>query len=240
MIEKSFFKTNPKTEITYLKGVGPNRGRKLKKYGLEVISDLLYHFPRRYIDRSNILKINKLKIGAEGLILGKVSSLNIKRTKKKQFFEVGVSDETGNIKCIWFRGLNWISEKFKIGESIAIYGKIEFYNGFRMIHPEFDQLDENEDPINTGKIISIYPSNAELESVGINSRGFRKLIKSALEKTTNSINDFYDESILKKYKLIDLSEAIINIHQPSSLDSLDLAIKRLKFNEHFSFSLIRP
>ena len=61
MNEKSSFHTSLDTDITYLKGVGPNRGSKLKKYGIECISDLFYHFPRKYINRTNILKINKLK-----------------------------------------------------------------------------------------------------------------------------------------------------------------------------------
>ena len=52
MSDKSLFKSNINTEITYLKGVGPNRGAKLKKLGIEIIDDLLYHFPRRYIDRT--------------------------------------------------------------------------------------------------------------------------------------------------------------------------------------------
>ena len=163
MSEKPFFKTNLKTEITYLKGVGPSRGSKLKKHGIENISDILYHFPRRYIDRSNILKINKLQIGQEGLIVGRVASHQIKFARKRRFFELGVRDPSGSIKCIWFHGLKWMTEKFEIGEPIAIYGKIEFYNGFRIIHPEFDLLDENEDPINTGKIISIYSSTSELK-----------------------------------------------------------------------------
>ena len=238
MNEKSFFKTNLKTEITYLKGVGPNRGNKLKNNGIETISDLLYHFPRRYIDRSNILKINKLQIGQEGLIVGRVSSFEIKHTKKRSVFELDVRDPSGNIKCIWFHGLNWISEKFKIGEPIAIYGKIEFYNGFRIIHPEFDLLDENEDPINTGKIISIYPSSSDLKSTGIDSRGFRRLISGALEIINNSIDDFYSDNIIQKYGLISLMEAINNIHQPKNIDLLKASIRRLKFDEHFFLQLI--
>ena len=198
MPEKSSFTTNLNTEITYLKGVGPNRGRKLKKYGIETIDDLLYHFPRRYIDRSKILRINKLQIGQEGMMVGKISSMDIKQARKRRFFELTIDDGAGIIKCIWFRGLSWISEKIEVGESIAIYGKIEYYNGFRVIHPEFDLLDDNEDPINTGKIISIYPSNSDLKSTGIDSRGFRRLINSAIGLSELSIHDFYDDTTLKK------------------------------------------
>ena len=74
MIKKKYSQKTLDTEITYLKGVGPNRGRKLQRYGIETLADLLHHFPRRYIDRSNILLINKLKIGEEGLIVGKIIS----------------------------------------------------------------------------------------------------------------------------------------------------------------------
>lgn len=238
MIKKSYFSKTLETEITYLKGVGPNRGNKLKKYGIEVLSDLLYHFPRRYIDRSNILLINKLKIGEEGLIVGKIISANIKQTKKRRFFELEIKDETGSIKCIWFRGLSWISEKFVIGESIAIYGKIEFYNGFRLIHPEFDLLDENENPINTGKIISIYPSNSDLKSVGMDSRGFRRVITHAIDNINISIDDFFDKSTLESEQLITLKKALVEIHRPKSMNTLNLSIKRLKFNEHFFMQLL--
>ena len=99
---------------------------------------------------------------------------------------------------------SWISEKFNLNETIAVYGKIEFYNGFRLIHPEFDMLDDNEDPINTGKIISIYPSNTDLKSVGIDSRGFRRLLNSAIEKSKSSISDFYSSKVLKSNGLINL------------------------------------
>jgi len=238
MTEKPFLSNNLNTEITYLKGVGPNRATKLKKAGIETIDDLLYHFPRRYIDRSNILRVNKLQIGAKGMIVGKISSLDIKQARKRRFFEMGIDDGSGILKCIWFRGLSWISEKFDLDETIAVFGKIEYYNGFRLIHPEFDMLDDNEDPINTGKIISIYPSNADLKSAGIDSRGFRRLLNSAIDITQKSINDFYEETIIKSNGLICLSKAIKDIHQPQNQRCLDRAIHRLKFDEHFFLQLI--
>ena len=238
MIKDSYPRKTLDTEITYLKGVGPNRGAKLKSYGIEILADLLYHFPRRYIDRSNILLINKLKIGEQGLIVGKIISANIKQTKKRRFFELEINDGTGFIKCIWFRGLSWISEKFEVGESIATYGKIEFYNGFRMIHPEFDLLDENENPINTGKIISIYPSNSDLKSVGMDSRGFRRIISHAIDNIKLSKDDFFDKSTLESEKLMTLEKSLLEIHQPHNMNTLELSIKRLKFNEHFFMQLI--
>jgi len=172
------------------------------------------------------------------MIVGKIISLDIKQARKRRFFEITIDDGSGTLKCIWFRGLSWISEKFSLDETIAVYGKIEFYNGFRLIHPEFDMLDDNEDPINTGKIISIYPSNTDLKSVGIDSRGFRRLLNSAIEKSKSSISDFYSSKILKSNGLINLNSALENIHKPENQIKLDNAIYRLKFDEHFFLQLI--
>ena len=172
------------------------------------------------------------------MIVGKIISLDIKQARKRRFFEITINDGSGTLKCIWFRGLSWISEKFSLNETIAVYGKIEFYNGFRLIHPEFDMLDDNEDPINTGKIISIYPSNSDLKSVGIDSRGFRRLLNSAIEKSKSSISDFYSSKILKSNGLINLNSALENIHKPKNQRKLDNAIYRLKFDEHFFLQLI--
>tara|TARA_A100001011_G_scaffold344487_1_gene379499 strand:- start:87 stop:1988 length:1902 start_codon:yes stop_codon:yes gene_type:complete len=172
------------------------------------------------------------------MIVGKIISLDIKQARKRRFFEITINDGSGTLKCIWFRGLSWISEKFSLNETIAVYGKIEFYNGFRLIHPEFDMLDDNEDPINTGKIISIYPSNTDLKSVGIDSRGFRRLLNSAIEKSKSSISDFYSSRILKSNGLTNLTSALENIHKPENQIKLDNAIYRLKFDEHFFLQLI--
>ena len=226
------------TDITYLKGVGPTRGKVLKQSGILTIKDLLYHFPRRYIDRTNIKTIKELKIGDTCVVLGKVENFSVKRMKKRSLFEVTVGDGTGYIKCVWFHGISWISEKFQTGDSIAIFGKIEFYQGYRMIHPEFDILNDEEDAINTGSIISVYSSNSKLKAVSLDSRGLRRLMGSALEVLKSDINDFFVEDYRKKYNIISLLDAINQIHKPKNQESLKKAIYRLKFNEHFFIQLL--
>ena len=140
------YKLNLDTEIQYLKGVGPKRGNILKNFGIFTVADLLKHYPRKYVDRTNIKLINQVKIGEQAVIIGEVKSFGVKRLKKGSFFELTIIDQTGYIKCVWFHGVSWIIEKFSVGNKIAIFGKIEYYRGYRMIHPEFDLLD-NETPI---------------------------------------------------------------------------------------------
>ena len=224
-------------DITYLKGVGPKRGKELKTYGIETIEDILYHIPRKYLDRTNIKPINQTKIGEQTVVIGKVISKNIKVLGKRRLFQVTISDGTGELQCIWFNGLSWIMDKFKIADQIAAFGKIEFYNGLKITHPDFDIVDETES-YNTGQIISQYSSTAELKSKGLDSRGFRKLIKNIISNPKYIIKDFISENILKEENLMALTDTIKNVHFPNNSDEIKKAIYRLKFNEHFFIQLL--
>ena len=182
-------------DITYLKGVGPKRAKQLKAYGIEVVSDLLNHIPRKYLDRTNIKTINQTTIGEQTVVIGKIISKNMKILGKRRLFQVTISDGTGELQCVWFNGLSWIVEKFKINEQIAVFGKIEFYNGLKITHPDFDILEESEN-YNTGQIIAQYASTSDLKSKGLDSRGFRKLIKNIIDNNKYIIDDFIIINIL--------------------------------------------
>ena len=143
----SHYQTNFKTDITYLKGVGPKRGNALKKYGIENVGQLIYHFPRKYLDRTTIKHIRDTKIGEESVIIGRVESFGMKRARKRRFFQMLINDQTGYLICIWFNSISWVTDKFQIGDTVAVFGKLEFHNGIQIIHPEFDILEEGEDPL---------------------------------------------------------------------------------------------
>ena len=224
-------------DITYLKGVGPKRAKQLKLYGIEIISDILYHIPRKYLDRTNIKTINQIKIGEQAVVIGKIISKNMKILGKRRLFQVTISDGTGELQCIWFNGLSWIIEKFKINDQIAVFGKIEFYNGLKITHPDFDILDDSEN-YNTGQIIAQYPSTSDLKSKGLDSRGFRKLVKNITSNQKYKIEDFLPPKTLKEESLITLKDALENIHFPNDNNSLKQALYRLKFNEHFFIQLL--
>ena len=110
------------TEITYLKGVGPKRGAALKKHGISTIGELIRHYPRKYLDRTNVKLIKDVRVAEQAVIIGKVINFNFKKTFKRSFFEVLVDDVTGTISCLWFNGVSWISDKFEKGDTVAIFG----------------------------------------------------------------------------------------------------------------------
>ena len=124
--ETTYYQTNLDTDITYLKGVGPQRGNALKQYGVENVGHLLYHFPRRYLDRTTIQYIRDTKIGEEAVIIGKVESFGMKQARKRRYFQMLLNDPTGYLTCVWFNSISWITDKFQEGDTVAVFGKLEF------------------------------------------------------------------------------------------------------------------
>ena len=182
--------------------------------------------------------MNMVKVGNEVLIVGKVQNCGLRKTKKRNYYQVTLNDSQGSVNLIWFHALSWITGKFEIGDIIAAYGKVDFFNGFNITHPEFDILEENDDPINTGQIIAIYPGTSELKQVGLESRGFRRIIRNTLEKIQSPIKDYFSLKFLNHYGLMNRNDSLINIHQPFNMDKLQNAIFRLKFDEHFFLQVL--
>ena len=231
---------NLNTDIKFLKGVGPQRANILYQNNINTINDLIKYFPRRYLDRTNIQKISKVKIGETAVIVAKIKNFSIRRTKTKKYFQITAVDDFGHyINCIWFNSLSWITDKFKVGDRVAFFGKIEFYQNLRINHPEFDILDAEDDPINTGCIIPLYSSNNILKKVGLDSRGIRKLILRIFKDLDEKIIDFHSSHLIKSEGLISLYDALYKIHIPDNKDSIKNALYRLKFDQHFFLQLLK-
>ena len=222
--------------IIVLDNIGSKRVSVFNQHGIYVIRDLLYYLPRRHLDRTSITSIKDLKKGYKSTLIVSVNSFGVRPIKKGKMFQVIVSDSSGSMTLVWFNSIKIIKNIFKVGDKLAIHGKVNWYNGYTITHPEFDKLDKQDNPLSTGEIIPIYPLTSEFKSSGIDQRVLRKLIKGAFSKDL-VIDDFLPEKIIKDNNLISLSKAIHNIHYSNSLNELKRAINRLKFDEHFFLQL---
>lgn len=229
--------TDLNTPIKYIKGVGPKRADALSTAGIGTINDLLHYYPRRYLDRTTVKSIRELKKGDVTTMVGTVEVCGERQLRKRKLFQAVLSDGTGMITLVWFNGVKYIKNAILKGDRLAVHGKVEFYNGFQIVHPDFDKLDSDADPINTGTIIPLYPLTSELKKVRIDHRSFRRIIKEN-EEVFSIINDHFEEGVLKEKKLILLNIALQHIHFPESRENLVAAVERLKFDEHFFLQLL--
>lgn len=225
------------TSVSILSGVGSRRAEILVAHQIVYIRDLLYYFPRRHLDRTTVTPIRKLVRDESHSIIGQVETFGEKSTRRGKIFQVIISDGTGLLILTWFNGIRYVKHLFKIGDRLAVHGKIEWYNGFSIIHPEFDKLDENDDLLSTGSVIPLYPLTHELRSAGIEQRVFRKMMREVL-KSVQPARDIFTDAFLKDYNLVSLSEALQQIHFAENIERLKTAIQRLKFDEHFFLQLL--
>ena len=228
-----------KSNLISINNIGSKKIQIFKSLGIETPLDLLYFFPRKHVDRTSFTKIKNLKKGDLVSIIASVEAFGLRRSKKRNFFELIISDKSGIIKCIWFNGSNYMNKIFSIGDKLIVSGKVDFFKGYQLIHPEYDIINlQDMEPLNSGGIIPIYPSNELLKKVGLESRGLRKIIREILLKYNFEDQEFFEKKIINKENLYPLNLALKNIHFSKNLDELKKSIFRLKFNEHFYIQLL--
>jgi ATP-dependent DNA helicase RecG len=225
------------TSVQYVKGIGPKRADILAGADVRTVGDLLAYYPRRYIDRSTLKRISDLKPGDEATVVGRVFSSEIVRGRTKRFMLL-VGDQSGFLHCVWFGGLPYIAKAFKAGDTVAFSGKVTFYRGPQLVHPEFDKISEEgeNNPLHTGGIIPLYPSSEALSQAGLDSRGFRRILRPLLD-SLESADDPLPREMLSSLDLMPLISALENVHFPNDWPSLNKARHRLKFDELFFIQL---
>ena len=225
------------TPVQYLKGIGEKRAQALESIGINSFIDLIQYYPRRYLDRSNITPIKNLKVNEVATAVGKVQTCGIKKGARQRFILL-LTDETGFLSCVWFHQVQYWQKRFKPGQLLAVSGKVGYFGGKQIIHPDFDLLSEEsenlaDDFLHTGAIIPVYPSTEALSRIGLDSRGFRRILKSLIQNYVDAFEETLPQSIVSKNKLLPFPIALKNIHFPENFQLMQQAQQRLKFEELF-------
>lgn len=228
------------SDIKFLPGIGPKRGSALQKeLNIATFRDMLYFFPFRYVDRSNVYDISQIEPTTAYIQLrGKITRMSmIGATPKSKRLSILLSDPTGSIELVFFRGIKWILQRLKPDSEYIVFGKITEFNGsYNMVHPEITPLSE-EKGSGIGGICGIYSSSEKLKGSGLNNRNIIKAEKKIIENYSEYIVETLPEYIIKAKGLFPLKKALMNIHFPQSNMALALAQTRLKYEELFYLQL---
>lgn len=224
------------TDIKYLAGVGPKRAELLnKQLGIRSCRDLLYYFPFRYVDRSRIYTIAELTSDMPDIqIKGHFVSFSIHGEGAKRRLQGLFSDGTGIIDVVWFNRVKSISESYHTGIEYILFGKPSIFNGHpNLVHPEIEPAVEESRPRG---LQGVYNLTDTLRNRSFTSKTIRTLVHNLFDKI-KSLPETLPQSVREKYRLIGLYDALSNIHMPTSLDMLQKAKLRLKFEELFLIQL---
>ncbi len=225
--------------INSIKGVGPKKLEVLQANGIFTYLDLLTTYPRRYLDR-NFTKDIILKQGDIVTLLGSIADSYIVHGKKSRLIVGFRTLNNERINLVFFRGVNFFHKLFKVERKLVVSGKLEYFKGYQIVHPEYEFLtDEKEEEgnfLHAGRIIPLYPSTESLKEEGLDSRGFRKLIYEILEKT--QVVENLPKKIIKLRNLMIRDLAFRKIHFPENFEEIELSRRRFAYEELYYFQLL--
>lgn len=227
--------------IKYIKGVGPKRAEVFNKIGINKLKDLIEYYPREYEDRTVIKKIIELTTGSKNAVKAKIISpissiTTFSRASKRRMSiqKTIIEDDSGRAHVTWFNQ-PYLVNQLKLDETYYFYGisKVSSAN-FEINSPEVEAVKEKG--TRSGSIIPVYGL-----TYGLKQNVLRNTVSNAfslINQQEGFFKDFYSKEFLEENSLISLQKAITNIHFPEDKVLLELAKKRLIFDELFFLSLM--
>ena len=233
---------NLQTPLRFLKGIGPKRAEQLAAFGLQTVEDLLYHLPFRYEDRRQVKSIDQAIVGQEETFIGALAVIQKKYNprRRSQVLIGRLRDPSGAMGLVWYRAPSYLVNALIPGQRLAVHGRVEAgMGGLRqLVHPEFDIL-EGDDSWKEPKILPVYehPATVPLSLM-------RKWVSEALTAYRDNLSSHLPLSIMQRQKLIDPTEALLQLHRPpmqasvAALNSFSSAAHRsIIFDELFYLQL---
>ncbi|MGA9979026.1 MAG: ATP-dependent DNA helicase RecG [Candidatus Sulfotelmatobacter sp.] len=215
------------TPVKYVKGIGPRIADVLAAKGISTVDDLLHYLPFRYEDRLNPRGISELRAGEMATVIGEVRSSGLVLTRRMPIFKLTLEQGRAHLRCLWFHGA-YLKDKFKLGQTVALYGKVEENSSTRELqisNPQFEILGDPSDPgengaekraesLEIGRIVPIY------EAIGrLSPRWFRRAIRTALDNLTPELPDPIPAAVRANLGLISPRDAFQNVHWPAPGES---------------------
>ncbi|MBD1843571.1 ATP-dependent DNA helicase RecG [Cyanobacteria bacterium FACHB-63] len=233
--------------VTYLPGIGSKSAEKLAKLGLYYVRDVLYYYPRDYIDYARQVHIRELEVGETVTIVATVKNCNCftsPRNSKLTILELTIQDSSGQMKISRFymgsrfASRGWQEQQKRLypkGATIAASGLVKQTKfGVSLEDPDIEVLDDSGDSLTSptvGRIVPVYPLTE-----GVGADLVRRAVTASLPAIAN-LHEPIPKGLLTEYSLTGIQAAIANIHFPTDSEALELARRRLVFDEFFYLQL---
>src|SRR6202162_3155684 len=217
------------TPVQYVKGIGPRLAEILATKGIATVGDLLNYLPFRYEDRLNPRGIAELRAGEMATVIGEVRNSGLFRTRKMPIFQLTVGQGRSKLRCLWFHG-TYLQDKFKAGQLIALYGKVERDSRsgeLQIVQPQFEMLgdaggsaaeDKAAGSLEVGRIVPIYESAGQGR---VTARWFRRVIRTALDDLTPELAETIPAGVRERLALVSAREALWKVHWPEAGESFE-------------------
>ncbi len=214
--------------ISVLDGIGQKRAELFRTLGVFTVSDLLTFYPRGYEDRTKLKKLAELTDGETVCVRGRaVSPLRENMIRKNLYVcSLKISDGTGFLELVWFNN-RFIKRMINLETEYVFYGKVSIGQKKQMQTPLFEVPGTNNV---TGKIFPIYSLCA-----GLSLKIVTDAVRAAQDLALQLLPEILPEHLRQEHNLCSVWYAVQNIHFPKDMAALELARRRLVFEELFLF-----
>ena len=215
------------TNVRYIKGIGEARAAALEKLGITTLGDLIAYFPRGYEDRTQVRPIRELTAGESVCVRGMVAAdLTAYRISGgRTIAKTRVVDDSGSLDLVFFN-MEHRRDALHQGDVCVFFGKVEDnLRRKQMINPLFEP--EGRQQV-TGRIMPIYPLTA-----GVTQGLMARAARQGLDACRELLPDVLPDEVRQAHKLCYVNYAYENIHFPASPEALEVARRRLVFEELF-------
>ncbi|MEA2082378.1 MAG: ATP-dependent DNA helicase RecG [Elusimicrobiota bacterium] len=229
-----------KTDVRYIKGVGPGNARLLGKIGICTVEDMFTYLPFRTEDRRNCVSARELTAllpsDKSFFVAGTVKKISGGKSpyRRARVVEIIIEDraKTGNIRLLAFKNrVKYILAVIETGQEIAVYGKVELLaEGLTMSSFDFEIIKAGSESLSFFRRVPVYRLTK-----GISVKRFRRWMWNALEKYASRVREFIPVAVRRNLDLPPRGAAFKNAHFPGSLKAQAEAYRRIKFEEFFVF-----
>ena len=224
-------------DITYCKNVGAKRADILRsELGVRTAIDLLRQYPYKYIDRSHFYRITEIDDEDTYVqIIGEVTDWHTVGIGKAQRLSATFNDGTHQCELVWFKGVQYV--KLQKHVKYLLFGKPSRFNHeYNFVHPDLTPWNKVTPEMTQG-LEPYYNTTDKMKRIGLNSKAMRSIIVDLLPELKAGVPDTMGADVLQKFRLMSLTEALINVHFPRDTQSMQNARARLKFEELFYIQL---
>ncbi len=202
------------------------------RLGITTVGDLLRHYPHRYMDLTSTPALGQVRPGADVTVVGTVHDVKMKRPRRRlSVTEVAIVDGTGALVGVWFNQA-YMAQRFKVGERVALAGKVSMDFGLKQIRtPFYEKLGAEDDASTLGRILPVHGATE-----GLSTNWIRRLVREAVQEF-GDVPDPLLAKIRAERDLAPLSHAILRVHFPDSWDDVSRARRRLAYDELLTLQL---
>jgi ATP-dependent DNA helicase RecG len=217
------------SDLSRLSGIGPKRQKLLEEAGIRTLRDLVYHLPRRYIDRTRFSTVATLKVGEDCIFAATVVSIAALPNR----MTVTVEDPSGTVDLVFFNGTQFLRNRFRTGQKLVVAGMVSFFRETQLVHPEWETLVDGQEP--KGAILPRYPLTVDMSEAHIEHKLLNKICLEALADF--AFTDPVSEDRRKDLGLLPEADLLRALHALKSMEDLPGLRRQLKVRELLPLSL---